>query len=105
MPGNRNYREVLDEPAYVEPGLANDIMEYYDEEVPHRAEVQTENRIFWMVYTEGGSSPTMKHFIKDDAINEAKRLTKRTKRRTCVLEATDILFLPDSEPIVIQPIR
>lgn len=60
-----------------------------------------ENSEFWIIFTEGSGGFTHKHFSHEDALNEAKRILKKTRKRTYILHMTEMLFYPESEPIVI----
>lgn len=42
---------------------------------------------FWMVYREGGHSPTFKHTAEEKAITEAKRIARESGEATYVLSA------------------
>lgn len=43
---------------------------------------------FWMCYVNGRNGPTVKHFSRASALEEARRLAEHTKAYTFVLEAT-----------------
>ena len=43
------------------------------------------NQYFFMVFVEGGESPTYRHFVQERAEEEAKRLAKLTGKQVFVL--------------------
>ena len=48
--------------------------------------------VFYMVYVQGGHSPTIKHTSRRSASIEAERLTKATKMPTYVLKAVGMFY-------------
>lgn len=44
---------------------------------------------FFMVFVEGGNSPTFKHQFRENAATEAKRLTQLTSKKTYVLKTVE----------------
>lgn len=60
-----------------------------------------ENSEFWMIFVEGSGGYAQKHFFHEDALNEAKRILKKTHKKIYILHMTEMLFYPESEPIVI----
>lgn len=46
-------------------------------------------KTFYMVYVDGQGAPTYKHETKESAENEAKRLAKKLRKSTYVLESKD----------------
>lgn len=60
--------------------------------------VQDEDPKFWVVWKEGGGTPTIKHGTKQNARYEAERLAKcNPKGRFFVLESTDVCSVKSVE--------
>ena len=49
---------------------------------------------FWMVFVDGGNSPSAKHFSKEEAIEEAARLAIKTSKQAYVLECIERFIVP-----------
>lgn len=48
-------------------------------------------KTFYMIYVEGGSTPTVKHDNPVDAQKEAERLAIKTKKKTYILKAEQLV--------------
>ena len=48
-------------------------------------------KTFYMIYVEGGSTPTVKHNNPIDAQKEAERLALRTNKKTYILKAEQLV--------------
>ena len=48
-------------------------------------------KTFYMIYVEGGSTPAVKHNNPIDAQQEAERLAIRTKKKTYILKAEQLV--------------
>ena len=49
---------------------------------------------FWMVFVDGGNSPTAKHYEKTTAIAEAERLAIKTTKQSYVMECVERFVMP-----------
>lgn len=58
-----------------------------------------EEKVFWMVYCEGGHIPVRKHKNITEAYVEAERISKKMGQPSFVLEVIGGFVLPKVEPI------
>ena len=56
-----------------------------------------EEKVFWMIYVEGGRAPERKHETRESAVVEAKRLARVTGKKVYILESMEYMELSDVE--------
>ena len=54
-------------------------------------------KTFWMLYAEGKSSPTLRHFSYESALNEATRLAQELGTPVYILRAVEVARLKTVE--------
>ena len=77
-----------------------------EDALPERSldeQIEAENRrngLFWMVYVNGSSGKTVRHYLKSKAIEEAKRLATSNRKKVALLQSIAIVEAEIPEPII-----
>lgn len=63
------------------------------------------NKTFWMIYVEGGHTPTYKHSTYESAMAEAKRLAELTNKPAYILVTDTMVELDKFRLTSLNPLE